>query len=181
MEWVALLGGVLLCLPAVEVLEWPEAVRVIPWNAIVLMMASLGLGQMMYETGAARWLAWEVLGGVGALGPVVRIAVVVAAMLIIKIFLASNAVTGTVMIPLFITLAQDLGLDVWSLVAPAALSASLGLVMITESPTNVIPYNHGYFTMRDFIKSGLIMSVIVVAVLTAVIVVVGSLTGMYRL
>jgi len=180
MEWVALMGGLALCFPGVGVLSWEEAMKAIPWNAVLLMMASIGLGQMMFETGAARWLSWIMLGEVGSLGPLTRIAAVVAAMLVVKVFLASNAVTGTVMIPLFISLALDLGLGVWALTAPAAFSASLGLIMITESPTNVIPYQYGYFTMRDFMKSGLLMSIVIIAALTAVIAAVGAVTGLYQ-
>ena len=180
MEWVAMAGGLALMLPGVDVMTMKEAEESIPWNAVLLVMASMGLGLMMYETGAARWLAWVLLGEVGGIHPVGRIALVVTAMMFLKVFLASNTVTGIIAIPLLITLATDLGISPWMLVAPAAFTSSLGMVIITQSPTNVIPYSYGFFTVRDFLKSGVIMSVIVIVLLTLVISLVGPLTGMYE-
>lgn len=180
MEWVALFGGLMLMFPGIEVMTMDEAEKSIPWNAILLVMASMGLGLMMYETGAARWMAWVLMGRLGDVNPVVRIGLVVAALLIIKVFLASNTVTGIIIIPLLISLAQDLNLNPWLLVAPAAFSASLGLVLITQTPTNVIPYSAGFFTVREFLKSGILMSVVIVILLTAVIAIIGPLTGMYE-
>jgi len=34
----------------------------------------------------------------------------------------------------------------------------MGLVMVTTSPTNMIPYTAGYFTMRDFARAGIVMT-----------------------
>jgi sodium-dependent dicarboxylate transporter 2/3/5 len=180
MEWVALFGGLMLMFPGIEVMSMEEAEKAIPWNAILLVMASMGLGLMMYETGAARWMAWVLMGGLGDVDPVLRIGAVVTALLIIKVFLASNTVTGIIIIPLLISLAQDLNINPWMLVAPAAFTASLGLVLITQTPTNVIPYSAGFFTVRDFLKSGLVMSIVIIIVITAVIAVIGPLTGMYE-
>jgi sodium-dependent dicarboxylate transporter 2/3/5 len=180
MEWVALFGGLILMFPGIEVMTMEQAEKSIPWNAIILVMASMGLGLMMYETGAARWMAWVLMGGLGDVNPVLRIALVVTALLIIKVFLASNTVTGIIIIPLLISLAQDLNINPWMLVAPAAFSASLGLILITQTPTNVIPYSAGFFTVREFLKSGLVMSIVIIIVLTAVIALIGPLTGTYK-
>jgi sodium-dependent dicarboxylate transporter 2/3/5 len=179
-EWIAIMCGLLLLVPGIEVMTMSEAERAVSWNSILLVMASIGLGLMMYETGAARWLAWALLGKVGDMNPILRIGLVIAALLIVKVFLASNTITGVIIIPILITLAQDLKLDPWMLAAPAALSASLGLILITQTPTNVIPYSAGYFSVRDFAKSGLVMSVAIVIIVTAVIAVVGSITGIYK-
>lgn len=179
-EWIAIVCGLLLLMPGIEVMTASEAEKAVSWNSILLVMASIGLGLMMYETGAARWLAWVLLGKVGDMNPIMRIGIVVTALVIVKIFLASNTITGVIIIPLLITLAKDLNMDPWMLAAPAALSASLGLILITQTPTNLIPYSAGYFTIRDFAKSGIVMSIGIIVVVTAVIAIVGSLTGMYK-
>jgi solute carrier family 13 (sodium-dependent dicarboxylate transporter), member 2/3/5 len=179
-EWIAIVCGLLLLFPGIEVMTMKEAEREVSWDSILLVMASIGLGMMMYETGAARWMAWELLGGVGDMNALTRIAVVVTALVIVKVFLASNTITGVIIIPLLITLAKDLNIDPWMLAAPAALSASLGMILITQTPTNVIPYAAGYFSIRDFAKSGIVMSIGIIIIVTLVIAVVGSLTGMYQ-
>ncbi|MBN2223922.1 MAG: DASS family sodium-coupled anion symporter [Deltaproteobacteria bacterium] len=180
MEMVALMGGLVFFLPGIGIMTWEEAEPLMNWDAIVLVMASLALGLMMYKTGAARWLSWILLGNITAFSPVIQIALVIAAVMFMKLFLASNTVTGIIVIPLLITLANDLGLDAWFLVAPAAFTASLGIILLTQSPTNIIPYTSGYFSVKDFALSGIVMTVIMIVLLTLVISVIGPLMGIYH-
>jgi sodium-dependent dicarboxylate transporter 2/3/5 len=180
MELVALLGGLVFFLPGIRLFSWDEAEPLMNWGAIVLVMASLALGLMMYETGAARWLAWLLLGKIQIFPSLVQIALVVAVVLFMKIFLASNTVTGIIVIPLLITLAADLGIDPWFLVAPAAFTSSLGVILLTQSPTNIIPFSPGYFTVKDFAVSGIALTFVMIFVLTAAISIIGPLVGAYN-
>ncbi len=176
---VSILGGMLLFLPPFNVMSWERASRHISWDSIILIMASLGLGMMTFHTGAARWLSLTFLGGVKSFGPLVLIFAVVASVMVIKIFLASNTVTGIVVIPILISLAQGFSMDPWILVGPAAFTSSLGFILVTQSPTNVIPYTAGYFSIKDFAKAGVMMSIVISILLTLVIALLGPLTGVY--
>jgi sodium-dependent dicarboxylate transporter 2/3/5 len=180
MEMVAMMGGLVFFLPGIGIMTWEEAEPLMNWDSIVLVLASLALGLMMFKTGAARWLSWILLGNITGFTPVVQIALVIGAVMFMKLFLASNTVTGIIVIPLLITLAADLGLDAWFLVAPAAFTASLGIILLTQSPTNIIPYTSGYFSIKDFALSGIVMTVVMIILLTLVISVVGPLMGIYN-
>jgi sodium-dependent dicarboxylate transporter 2/3/5 len=68
-------------------------------------------------------------------------------------------VTGTIIMPIVIALGQDLGLDIWTVAAPAAFTSSLAFVLVTESPTNVLPYSAGYFSIRDMARVGIWMTI----------------------
>lgn len=181
MEWASMAGGVALFFPGLRVLTWRDAERLVPWGAVLLVLASLSLGMLIYRTGAARWMAWLILGWIQGIGPALQVAVVLAGVMAMKLFLASNTVSGVILIPLLIELAKDMGLDPWFLVAPAAFSSSLGLVIVTQTPTHVIPYTSGYFTMRQFAMAGAIMSLLMVVALTLVLLVAGALWGVYRI
>ena len=61
-EAVALAGGLSLFFPGVRVMKWKEAEREIEWGGMMLIVAGLSLGLAVFETGAARWLAWVLLG-----------------------------------------------------------------------------------------------------------------------
>lgn len=180
MEWVSMAGGLALFLPGVRALSWKEAEGLVPWGALLLVLASLSIGMLVYHTGAARWMAWMLLGWIQDLSPVLKLALVLAGVMAMKLFLASNTVSGVILIPLLIELARDLGMDPWLLVAPAAFSSSLGLVLVTQTPTHVIPFSSGYFSMRDFARAGVLMSLLMVAALSLVILGMGALWGVYR-
>ena len=177
---VSILGGLFLILPPFRVLTWEQANRATSWDSILLIMSSLGIGMMAWHTGAARWMAVALLSDITALGPVVLIFVVVLVVILMKLFLASNTVTGIIIIPILISLAQAFDLPAWSLVGPAAFTSSLGIILVTQTPTNVIPYTAGYFSIQDFAKAGIIMSLIMVVLVAGMIAVLGPLTGMYQ-
>ena len=172
---VALAGGLFLFLPGMSVLSWKEAQRDVDWGGVVLIAAGLSLGLMVFETGAARWLAWLLLGEIGLVPVVLRPFVIVLGVASLHLLFSSNTVTGTIIIPLLIALAQDLGLEPWAIAAPAAFTSSLAFILVTESPTNVLPYSAGYFTIRDMAKTGVWMTLAAAVCVTVSIASVGFL------
>ncbi|MBW2059471.1 MAG: DASS family sodium-coupled anion symporter [Deltaproteobacteria bacterium] len=179
-QGVALFSGMALFLPGVSVLSWKEAEHDVDWGGILLIIAGLSLGMMVYETGAARWLAWILIGRIGSVHFVLRPLMIVAVVALLHLVFSSNTVTGTIIIPILIALAQDLGLDVWLISAPAVFTSSLAFILVTETPTNVIPYTSGYFSIRDMAKAGIFMTVIAALCVWVSILGIGTLTGAYR-
>lgn len=159
-EGIALLGGLSLFLPGVGVMTWKDAERQIDWGGILLIAAGISLGLMVYETGAARWLAWGLLGELPLAPAIVQPSIIVLAVALLHLMFSSNTVTGTIIIPILIALARDLHLDAWSIVAPAAFASSLAFILVTEGPTTVIPYASGYFTIKDMARAGTWMTLI---------------------
>ena len=136
-------------------------------------MAGLSLGLMIFNTGAARWVAHVLLGNIGLVPALLLPFVVVIGVALLHLLFSSNTVTGSIIIPILIALAQDLGIDPWAIAAPAAFTSSLAFVLVTESPTNVIPYAAGYFSVRDMAKVGVWMTLVAAMCVTVSIVVVG--------
>ena len=144
----------------------------------MLIAGGLCAGTLLSNTGAARYVAWLLLSGLGTWNPLMRVAMVVIAVELMKIFFSSNSVTGAIVLPLIIALSQDLGMPAWAIAGPAAIATSMAYIMVTSSPTNVIPYSSGYFSIKDFAKVGIIMTVIGIAAVTVSVAVFGNLNGM---
>jgi len=175
LEVVALAAAVCFFLPGIDLLGWKEAQQDIDWGAIVLIAAGLSLGAVVFETGAAHWLAAVVFSPLGGLTLAVRIFLAVLAVELLKVFFSSNTVTGVIMVPLVIALSLKLNLDPWLLAGPVAIATSLAFLLVTSSPTNVIPYSSGYFSIRDFLKAGLPLTLAVPFCITAVFLVFGGI------
>jgi sodium-dependent dicarboxylate transporter 2/3/5 len=174
---VALGGGLLLFLPGLRVLAWKEAQRDMDWGGVILIVAGLSLGVMVFETGAARWLAQVMLGRLALVPGVLQPFVIVLVVAALHMLFSSNTVTGAIIMPILIALAQDLGLDVWTIAAPAAFTATLAFILVTESPTNVLPYSAGYFSIRDMARVGVGMTIGAAVCVTISIVTVRALGG----
>jgi sodium-dependent dicarboxylate transporter 2/3/5 len=158
-EAVALFGGLCLFLPGVRVLTWKEAEQGIEWGGIMLIVAGLSLGLAVFDSGAARWLAWILLGQITAVPDLVRPFVIVLAVAAFHLMFSSNTVTASIITPILVALAKDLHLDAWAIVAPAAFTSSLAFILVSEGPTPIIPYAAGYFSLKDMAKAGVCMTV----------------------
>jgi len=174
-----LLTGSLFFFPGVGRIPWKEVEEEISWSSILLIVSGISLGMMLYRSGAAQWLAVAFLGGIGSVGPFVQVFLVVLIVSFLKIFLSSNTVTATIIIPIMITLAASTGIAPLSITIPAALTTSMAFILVTSTPTNVIPYSAGYFSIRDMALAGTVMTLVAAPIVAAVIFVVGLFTGLY--
>jgi solute carrier family 13 (sodium-dependent dicarboxylate transporter), member 2/3/5 len=158
-EAVGLAGGVALFLPGLRVLTWKQAEAGVEWGGVMLIVAGLSLGLVVFDTGAARWLAWLLLGHITSVPDALRPFVIVLAVAGLHMLFSSNTVTASIIIPILVALATDLRLDPWTTVAPAAFTSSLAFILVSEGPTTIIPYGSGYFSIKDMAKAGLWMTV----------------------
>jgi len=152
---IAIFAAVLMFLPYIEILTWEDAQKIVNWGAIVLIAGGLSLGDVLLKTGGVNWVAHTFFSNIGILGLSFRFLAIVAIVQVLKIFFSSNTATGLVILPIMILLAQGSGLDVWLVAGPAALAISLAFILVPSSPTNIIPYSAGYFSMKDFAMAGI--------------------------
>ena len=175
----AILAACLFFFPGVSAIKWGDIETHIGWGNILLVVSGLSLGAMLYQSGAAQWLSLSLLGGIGALHPLLQIFAMVMMMALLKVIFSSNAVTATVLIPVVISLAQHMGVSPLSLTIPAALTASFCFLLVTSSPTNMIPYTAGYFSIKDFARAGIPMTLISGVIVTLTVYVIGLWRGVY--
>ena len=160
-EVVAVSAAVAFFLPGINILSWKEAQADIDWGGIVLIAAGLSLGMIIYETGAAHWLAMIAFAPIGGLGLALRIFLAVLIVELLKVFFSSNTVTGVILIPMMIAFSISLGMNPWYLAGPVAIATSMAFILVTSSPTNVIPYAAGYFSISDFARAGLFLTLVI--------------------
>ena len=135
------------------------------------------LGVMVFETGAARWLAQVLLGRITLVPVFAQPFVIVLVVAALHLLFSSNTVTGAIIMPILIALAQDLGLEIWTVAAPAAFTSSHAFILVTESPTNVLPYSAGYFSIRDMARVGIVMTIGAAFCVALSIMIVGMAAG----
>lgn len=174
-----LLTGLLFFFPGVSTTPWKTVEEEINWSSILLIVSGISLGLTLYKSGGAEWLASFFLSGIGNAPPFLMVLLVVLIVSFLKIFLSSNTVTATIIIPIMVTLSTALGVDTLSITVPAALTASMAFILVTSTPTNVIPYTAGYFSIRDMAVAGTVMTLVAAPIVALTIFLVGRLTGLY--
>ena len=175
----AILGACLLFFPGATDIKWAEVEKSISWSSILLIATGVALGTELYNTGAAEWLAVVLLGGIAQMNTILQILVIILVISLLKVGLSSNTVTATVIIPIMIVMGQSTQLPILRTLIPASLTLPLALILVTSSPTNVIPYTAGYFKISDMAKAGTVLTLISSVILTGSIYVIGKLCGIY--
>jgi len=173
----ALLAACLFFMPGMSKAKWKEIEGEIDWAGILLIVSGISLGTYLYKTGVAEWLAITLLGRIGDVPLFLQLFLVTLGVCLLKVVFSSNSVTATILIPLIIGLGKATGIDVTGITLAAGLTTSLAFILVTTTPTNVIPFNAGYFSIKDMAKAGLVLTVGASLVIAMVFMTISGIKG----
>ena len=168
----AMIGGLLLFFLPVNVktgemtMTWKDGVEGIEWGTLLLFGGGLAMGSMMYTTGLSSWIGLglkEALGGNPSEWLFVGVFCVAA---LIMSELTSHTASTNLMAPIAIGAALSLGFSPIPVAVGIALSSSLGFMMPVSTPPNAIVYASGYVPITKMIKSGFIIDLIGILLVT---------------
>ena len=80
----------------------------------------------------------------------------------------SNLATVTMILPVLAPIAVSAGLHPFMLMVAATLAASCGFMMPAGTPPNAIAFGSGYLRIWDMIRTGFVMNVISIVLITLV-------------
>ncbi len=144
-----------------------EAYRAIEWPAVILIAGMLPLGAAMDETGAARLLAEGAMGVLGDHGPRAALAGL-CLMTALGVQVIPSVALVVVMAPIALTTAAELGISPHTLMMGVALSAA-SLSSPVAHPANVLVMGPGGYRYIDYLKIGVPLTAIVLALVIGVL------------
>ena len=144
-------------------MSWQD-MRRLPWNILLLFGGGLSLAAMIRRTGLAQWIAGT-LDILGNMPSVLAIALVVAVIIFLT-EVTSNTATTAAFLPPLGALAVSLGLDPQMLAIPAAIAASCAFMLPVATPPNAIVYGAGMVSIRQMMRSGLILNLAGIVIIT---------------
>jgi di/tricarboxylate transporter len=158
----AIAGAVLMCLTGC--IKPKEAYESIEWNLLFVIFGMLTLGVAMQQTGAASWLAQNVVTGVGHIisgdhKPMVMLGCLYLVTLILTEILSNNAVAA-LMVPIALGIAAEAGLDARPFIIAVTIAASAAFATPIGYQTNTYIYGIGGYKFRDFVKVGVPLNVL---------------------
>jgi sodium-dependent dicarboxylate transporter 2/3/5 len=162
---VAMISAALLFLPGIDLLTWDHAKTRIGWDILLLVAASYSIAMAVNSTGAARWIATSLLGGVVGLTPLLLLGAVIAFGVFSHYLIPVAAASLAVSVPVIAALAESAGVNPALLIVPVGFTASCVMLLpIDACPLST--YHYGYWKIPDMMKPGLVMSVGWVILLT---------------
>ncbi|MEM9301606.1 MAG: SLC13 family permease [Pseudomonadota bacterium] len=165
---ISALAGCLFML-ATGCLTWRDATAALNVQVILIVVASLALGEALMRTGAADFLAQVFLAITFASRPAVVLGGLMIALAVLTNVVSNNAaaVIGT---PIAIGIASRLGLPVEPFVLAVLFGANLSFATPMAYKTNILVMNAGGYRFGDFVRVGVPLLVLMWLSLTTILV-----------
>lgn len=148
-----------------QLLSWHDANRV-PWGVLILFGGGLSLAAAVSDSGLALWLG-ESLLPLTAFG-VITLIIAATAMVIFLTEMTSNVATTATFLPVVAAIAFQAELSPLLLTVPITLAASCAFMLPVATPPNAIVFASGMLTIPQMIRSGLILNIIGMVLLSVV-------------
>ena len=168
---IAIGSAVLLfILPAVSknraLLVWNEAVR-IPWGIILLFGGGMAIAKGFEETGLASFLGSKMMFFDGL--PLLILLLLIITCVNFLTEITSNLATTAMMLPVMAPLALSLNVNPFLLLIACTTAASCAFMLPVATPPNAIVFGSGYLRIPDMIRSGFLMNIISIVIISLII------------
>jgi anion transporter len=156
----AMLGMLVLLLPGVRLLTWERALAAVRWNIVMLFGITLALAVALERSGAGRWLTDVTLLVLERPSPLAFVLIVAPLVILIRVGFVNNLGMIAAMLPLAFTLAKGWGLNPVWVGMIVVVTAGPGFLLPTQAPSGMITFGYEYYTIRDYMRSGLPASIV---------------------
>ncbi len=161
---ITLIALGIMLMPKIGVITWKGVEKKIPWGTIIVFGVGISLGNVLLKTGAAQWLSDQTFGLMGLKGlPIIAtIALITLFNILIHLGFASATSLSSALIPVFISLTSTLHLGDHAIgfVLIQQFVISFGFLLPVSAPQNMLAYGTGTFTVKDFLKTGVPLTII---------------------
>ena len=150
--------------PRIGVMDWKYAQEHINWGTLVVFAAGISLGKFLLDTGAASWLSESTFGAIGLASMPILAAIALVSLFNILIHLgfASATSLASALIPVFIALAATLDAPNGGIgfVIIQQFVICFGFLLPVSAPQNMLAYGTGAFTSKQFLRTGIPLTVV---------------------
>ena len=149
-------------------MTWKDAQPRIPWGTVILFGIGISLGTALLQTKAATWLADIAVVQLGLKQATALFVLAAMSLFLIVIHLgfASATALASAMIPIVIAVLQSVatpGINIVGLTMVLQFVVSFGFILVVNAPQNMVAYGTETFAAKDFVRTGLVLTVVAYA------------------
>lgn len=162
--------SLLLFLPQAGVMEAGRFSGSVPWGSIVLFAATMFVARAVGRYQALDPVArgfFEVLR-LGTLEPTLFVGAAVLFAMFLHLVFTSTTVYATVMVPIIISLTKIHGTEAALTALPVAFLAPVAVILPVNTIPNIVFHAEGWFSEKQIIAYGLVLSLVSVALVLLV-------------
>ncbi|PSU34383.1 SLC13 family permease [Photobacterium lutimaris] len=149
-----------------RVVQWKDIEKSTDWGVLLLFGGGICLSNILKATGTSVFLAHSLSGFLEQAGLFFTILVIAGFVVFLTEF-ASNTASAALLVPVFATVAEALGVSPVILSALIAVAASCAFMLPVATPPNAIVFGSGHIKQSDMMKVGIYLNVLCIGVLSA--------------
>ncbi|SFN46898.1 SLC13 family permease [Xenorhabdus japonica] len=146
---------------------WSQIQNNTEWGVLMLFGGGLTLSAVLKNSGASEVMANGMATAFGA-SPWFVIIIAVTAFIIFLTEFTSNTASAALLVPIFATVAEALGMPVMALTMIIGIGASCAFMLPVATPPNAIVYGSGYIKQIEMVKVGMVLNLACIAIISVV-------------
>jgi len=147
-----------------KVVTISEAYHAVDWRTVFLLGGLIPLGMAVDQTGTARWIAAGIVTGLGSFISPLLLLIILACLSCAFTLVISNVGACTLLVPLGISIANQIGIDPRVAAIVVGLGVSNSFILPTHQ-VNALYMGPGEYRTKDYIKIGGILSLVYITAL----------------
>jgi di/tricarboxylate transporter len=160
----------------IRTMSMDQAYRAIDWRSLFLVAGMLPVGVALTKTGASAMFANALLSALGGLGHLALLAGLV--LLTVSLTqIVNGAAAATIVAPIAITAAQQIGMEPRSVAMAVALASSMAFMSPLGHSVNVMVMGAGGYTFKDYARVGVPLTILLVFILMIILPVIMPIGG----
>ncbi|MDC2825447.1 DASS family sodium-coupled anion symporter [Rodentibacter pneumotropicus] len=159
---VALLAAIIIC--STGVASWKQIQENTDWGVLMLFGGGLTLSAVLKDSGASKILADGIVFLVQG-QHYYLIGLLVATFIIFLTEFTSNTASAALLVPIFISIAQSLGIPEIGLALIIGLGASCAFMLPVATPPNAIVFGTGDVKQSEMVRAGIVLNIVCVFVI----------------
>jgi sodium-dependent dicarboxylate transporter 2/3/5 len=154
-----------------------DDLEAIPWNIILLFAGAMSIGNCLWQTGAANWMAVNWLGMFQEAHWFVFVMSIAFFVMMMTNFIM-NVAAIAISLPVALVIAPYLGVAGEVILFAALVTAGMPFLLLVGAAPNAIAYDSGQFTTGEFFLYGIPASIILMIVTGFAVFVLWPMMGM---
>lgn len=160
---VALLAAIVIC--STSIASWKQIQESTDWGVLMLFGGGLTLSAVLKDSGASKILADSIVFMIEG-QHFYLIGLLVAAFIIFLTEFTSNTASAALLVPIFISIAQSLGMPEIGLALIIGLGASCAFMLPVATPPNAIVFGSGQVKQSEMVKAGFVLNLVCILVIS---------------
>ena len=141
------------------VTRWKEIARNTDWGVLLLFGGGIALSTLLQKSGASLALGQQLATAFVLAHPLIVI-LAVAAFIIFLTEFTSNTASAALLVPIFASIATQMGLPKEVLVFVIGIGASCAFMLPVATPPNAIVFGTGLLKQREMMRVGILLNIL---------------------